>query len=200
MLVDWLLAILNNALLGVVVGFGGAYLLQLRTEKKQEAERLQVRRSLRALLRDEIAHNQDFLRSYQGYLEKTALDAYELKMPERYMRLLARQVYVWHAMWQGQAQHLGAIFEPGEIVATARFHNDLDALVSERNAITDVRLKRDDAFARLRQVHSDPSRLEQAGAPIEETYLATMSELYEHFTHTSLHNLINMSNSIAPDN
>jgi hypothetical protein len=167
--------------------------------KKQAAERLQVRHSLRALLRDEIAQNQEFLRKYQAYLEQTKLDTHELTMTERYDRLMARQIHVWHAMWQGQAQHLGVILEPNEIVATARFHNSLDALVTDWMALDTMRRERDETFKRIRSEHSDPVISERLNKGIAEGYYEMMREPYRRFTQESLHNLINTSNPIGPD-
>jgi len=99
MLMDWLPAILNNALLGVIVGFIGAYLLQRRIEKTQQAELLQIRHSMRSVLRDEIDHSKELLRQYQDYLEASVLGTFDIENVQ-YLRLLNRPLDVWHAMWE----------------------------------------------------------------------------------------------------
>jgi hypothetical protein len=147
--VDGLLAILNSQLIGViaggVLGFGGAYLLQRHAQQKQDEERLKVRRSLRALLRAEIDRNRNRLRDYAEYLEAPEGSAGKLSMRTRAQRLVDRPLRPWwHSMWEGQAQHLGTVLNATEIVETADFHANLDAL-SDRWGVVDTLCRKRDA-------------------------------------------------------
>jgi hypothetical protein len=195
MLMDWLLIILNNALVGVLVGFGGTFWLQKRAEKAAKAKDQERRRSLRALLRDEVTHNQEYLRDYQIYLKSPGPDADESSKRDLYKRLLDRPVQVWSSMWEGQAQHVGVVLDAGEIVPTARFHAALYALVGQWTAMHTFAQKRE---ARMQPYHGVVQGMDTWGmTSVDAEYKSDMRDAYARFAE-ALQTFINMPNPIGP--
>jgi hypothetical protein len=161
-----------------------------------DAERQVLRRSLRALLRDEIAHNQEHLREYQTYLDAPEPDSRELTERDRYKRLLDRPLQIWSAMWEGQAQHLGVVLDANENVPTGRFHGALQALVSQWMAMQTFSRKRE---ARLAPFHGVVQGIDMMSVnSVLTEYETDMRQEYTRFTE-ALQTLIDTPNPIGPD-